>query len=38
MSGNQVTGARDFGQVTFHQEGPLGIVPLNRPEVLNAQG
>ena len=24
--------------MTFHQEGPLGIVTLNRPEVLNAQG
>jgi enoyl-CoA hydratase len=38
MSDIQVTRARDFGQVTFHQEGPLGIVTLNRPEVLNAQG
>lgn len=38
MSDIQVTRARDFGQVTFHQDGPLGIVTLNRPEVLNAQG
>jgi enoyl-CoA hydratase len=38
MSDSQVTGARDFGQVTFHQEGPLGIVTLNRPEAMNAQG
>jgi enoyl-CoA hydratase len=38
LSDIQVTRARDFGQVTFHQEGPLGIITLNRPEVLNAQG
>ena len=38
MSDRQAAGVRDFGQVTYHQEGPLGIVTLNRPEVLNAQG
>jgi enoyl-CoA hydratase len=38
MSAGQAAEVRDFGQVTFHQEGPLGIVTLNRPEVLNAQG
>ena len=29
---------RDFGQVTFHGDGPVGVVTLNRPKVLNAQG
>jgi enoyl-CoA hydratase len=38
MSDIQVAGLQDFGQVTFHREGPLGIVTLNRPEALNAQG
>ena len=31
MSDIQVTGAQDFGQVTFRQDGHLGIVTLNRP-------
>jgi enoyl-CoA hydratase len=38
MSDSQAAEVRDFGQVTFHREGPLGIITLNRPEVLNAQG
>lgn len=38
MSDSQAPEVRDFGQVTFHIEGPLGIITLNRPEVLNAQG
>ena len=38
MSDSQAPEVRDFGQVTFHVEGPLGIITLNRPEVLNAQG
>jgi enoyl-CoA hydratase len=38
MSDIQVAGLEDFGQVTFHREGPLGIVTLNRPEAMNAQG
>ena len=38
MSDIQVAGLEDFGQVTFHRDGPLGIVTLNRPEALNAQG
>ena len=24
--------------MTFHREGPLGVITLNRPEVMNAQG
>jgi enoyl-CoA hydratase/carnithine racemase len=38
MSDSRAPEVRDLGQVTFHIEGPLGIVTLNRPEVLNAQG
>ena len=38
MRDGQAPGVRDFGQVTFHVEGPLGIITLNPPEVLNAQG
>src|SRR6201999_1792669 len=38
MSDSQAPEVRDLGQVTFHVEGPLGIITLNRPEVLNAQG
>jgi enoyl-CoA hydratase/carnithine racemase len=38
MRDGQAPGVCDFGQVTFHVEGPLGIITLNRPEVLNAQG
>jgi hypothetical protein len=38
MTDSQAPEVRDFGQVTFHIEGPLGIITLNRPEVLNAQG
>jgi enoyl-CoA hydratase len=38
MSDEPSAGPRDFGQVTFHRAGPVGIVTLNRPEVLNAQG
>jgi enoyl-CoA hydratase len=38
MSDIQVAGAQDFGQVTFHRDGPLGIITLNRPEMMNAQG
>jgi enoyl-CoA hydratase len=38
MSDIQVAGVQDLGQVTFHREGPLGIITLNRPEVMNAQG
>ena len=38
MSDIRAPEVRDLGQVTFHIEGPLGIVTLNRPEVLNAQG
>lgn len=38
MSDSRAPEVRDLGQVTFLIEGPLGIVTLNRPEVLNAQG
>ena len=38
MSDSRAPEVRDLGQVTFCIEGPLGIVTLNRPEVLNAQG
>lgn len=38
MSDSRAPEVSDLGQVTFHIEGPLGIVTLNRPEVLNAQG
>lgn len=38
MSDSRAPEVRDLGQVTFHIEGPLAIVTLNRPEVLNAQG
>jgi len=38
MSDSRVPEVRDLGQVTFQIEGPLGIVTLNRPQVLNAQG
>ena len=38
MSDSQPAEMRDFGQVTYHRDGPLGIITLNRPEVLNAQG
>ena len=38
MSDSRAPEVRDLGQVTFRIEGPLGIVTLNRPEVLNAQG
>ena len=38
MSDSRAPEVRDLGQVTFHVEGPLGIITLNRPEVLNAQG
>ena len=38
MSDSRAPEVRDLGQVTFHIEGPLGIVTLNRPEVLNVQG
>ena len=38
MSDEPSAELRDFGQVTFHRDGPVGIVTLNRPEVLNAQG
>ncbi len=38
MSDSRAPEVRDLGQVTFHIEGPLGIVTLNRPQVLNAQG
>jgi enoyl-CoA hydratase/carnithine racemase len=38
MSDSRAPEVRDLGQVTFHVEGPLGIVTLNRPQVLNAQG
>ena len=38
MSDSRAPEVRDLGQVTFRIEGPLAIVTLNRPEVLNAQG
>ena len=38
MSDSRAPEVRDLGQVTFHIDGSLGIVTLNRPEVLNAQG
>jgi enoyl-CoA hydratase len=38
MSDEPSAELRDFGQVTFHRDGPVGVVTLNRPEVLNAQG
>ncbi len=38
MSDEPSAELRDLGQVTFHRDGPVGIVTLNRPEVLNAQG
>ena len=38
MNDSRAPEVRDLGQVTFHVDGPLGIVTLNRPQVLNAQG
>ncbi len=38
MSDSRAPEVRGPGQVTFCIEGPLGIVTLNRPQVLNAQG
>jgi enoyl-CoA hydratase len=38
MSKNIPTDAQDFGQVLFHRDGELGVITLNRPEVMNAQG
>src|SRR5581483_7573094 len=38
MSDSRAPEVRDLGQVTFHIDGPLGIITLNRPQVLNAQG
>ena len=35
---HEAGGTRDFGQVTFHREGPLAIITLDRREAMNAQG